>query len=179
MVIYKSLGSWGDTNQQLLYSYKYKVQARGARCKFIAWGNGEIHAQIHISFFLSFFLFFFFLAAPMACGNFQARDQTVSQQWPKPLQWQCWILNPLCHKRNSQRHISEEAFYWDGEWGHMIRENSTGRKLCQKYSENPTSPALSHFILSQITVGPGSLLLRTNGLALYLCFLGCQIKVLA
>ena len=20
------------------------------------------------------------------------------QQWPKPLQWQCWILNPLCHK---------------------------------------------------------------------------------
>ena len=37
-----------------------------------------------------------------ACGMWKFLGQGIKpapQQQPKPLQWQCWILNPLCHKR--------------------------------------------------------------------------------
>ena len=39
-----------------------------------------------------------FFAMPTACRNSQARDQTAPQQRPELLQWQCWILNLLCHQ---------------------------------------------------------------------------------
>ena len=41
------------------------------------------------------FGFLFFLATPRACRSSPAWDQTYG---PKPLQWQCQILNPLSHK---------------------------------------------------------------------------------
>ena len=50
-------------------------------------------------FFFSF-IFYLFLAVPTAYGSSQARDWTHAQQWPKPLQWQCQVLNPLSHRRS-------------------------------------------------------------------------------
>ena len=42
-----------------------------------------------------FFFFFLFLASPVACGSSQTRDWTEPepQQWPKPQQWQHWVLS--------------------------------------------------------------------------------------
>ena len=45
---------------------------------------------------------FFFLALPAACGISQARDQTCITTATQVLQWQCWILNLLCHKRTPE-----------------------------------------------------------------------------
>ena len=50
----------------------------------------------------SLLLLLFILAAPVAYGSSQARDQTMPQQAPKLLQRQCLILNPLLHSRHSQ-----------------------------------------------------------------------------
>ena len=48
---------------------------------------------------LSFFFFFLFLAMSAACGSAHARDQTWAIAVAWATQWQCQILNPLCHKR--------------------------------------------------------------------------------
>ena len=45
------------------------------------------------------FSFFLFLAMPMACQTSQARDETHDIAVTLPVQWHCWILNLLCHKR--------------------------------------------------------------------------------
>ena len=45
-------------------------------------------------------------ATPTACGSSQARNQTRAtavQQWREPLQWKCWILNPLCHNETPKQ----------------------------------------------------------------------------
>ena len=31
--------------------------------------------------------------------------EPLPQQWPKALQWQCWVLNPVCHKRTPKTNI--------------------------------------------------------------------------
>ena len=45
----------------------------------------------------------FFLAMPVTCGQkFLSQGlNLLHSKWPKPLQWQCWILNLLHHKRTS------------------------------------------------------------------------------
>ena len=42
--------------------------------------------------------FFFFLVTPRASGRPRIKPTPTPQQPPKPLQWQCWIINLLCHK---------------------------------------------------------------------------------
>ena len=92
------------------------------------------------------FFFFFKTAAPKAYKSSQARDWTwaivvtialatqdplthctglgiepVPLQWPKPLQW---ILNPLCHSRNSYLPVSElehqSAFSYFQTWAEIL-----------------------------------------------------------
>lgn len=41
----------------------------------------------------------FFLATPTAAEVPRPGIKPTPQQWPKPLQRQCWSLSPLCHKR--------------------------------------------------------------------------------
>ena len=41
------------------------------------------------------------LSAPTACGSSRSGIKLL-QQWPKPLQWQHWILNPLSHMGTPQ-----------------------------------------------------------------------------
>ena len=50
-------------------------------------------------FFVCLFICLFVFAVPVASGSSWTRDQPPPQQWLEPWQWQCWILNPLSHKR--------------------------------------------------------------------------------
>lgn len=54
-----------------------------------SWGN---------AFFICWFFFFFFCLAA-ACRVPGPGMEPMSQLWPEPLQGQCLILDPLCHRR--------------------------------------------------------------------------------
>ena len=54
-----------------------------------------------------FYIFFFFLAAPVTCRSFQARDH---KQWPELLRWSWRILNSLGHQGTS-------SFFFFSFWG--------------------------------------------------------------
>ena len=54
---------------------------------------------LHPLLLLESCFFFFFLVAPLASGSSWPEDGTHPQQLPKLLQWQCWVLNLLSHKR--------------------------------------------------------------------------------
>lgn len=74
----------------------------------------------------------------------------------------------------NQNIFLSKLFYWNGKWGHRMRENSTGRMLCQNVKSNPIGLALSHFIHPRLQWFLDLCLLRINGVTL--CFLSCKIK---
>ena len=45
----------------------------------------------------------------MACRIFSVREFPLLQQWPKPQQWQCWILN-LLHHQGTKRFFPFNVF---------------------------------------------------------------------
>lgn len=49
-----------------------------------------------------FLLLSLLLAAPKACEVLMPGTESEPQPQPKPQLWHRWILNPLCHSRNSQ-----------------------------------------------------------------------------
>ena len=49
--------------------------------------------------YCSYIIITIFWPRPAACGIPRPGINLGPQQWPKTLQWQCWVLNPLCHKR--------------------------------------------------------------------------------
>lgn len=96
--------------------------------------------QTPLLFFVCFLLFFWFLAVPKACGNSWARNWTQAQQWPKPLQWQHWTLNPVHHRRTSNSSafnfqniqpyyaVSQSQYFnlnYEKVWKHEVRLSIT------------------------------------------------------
>ena len=71
---------------------------------FDRWFNCPLfHGHKALTFF--FFFFFFFLSLSQHSEVPWPGIKSVPQQQPKPLQWQGWILNPLCHQGNSSTYI--------------------------------------------------------------------------
>ena len=50
------------------------------------------------SIFASHSFFFFFQPCLRHAEVPGSGTELMPQQWPKVMHWQCWILNPLCHK---------------------------------------------------------------------------------
>lgn len=49
--------------------------------------------KYRVLYIFYFILFFSFWPHPWDV------EVPVPKQWPEPLEWKCWILKPLCHKR--------------------------------------------------------------------------------
>ena len=91
-----------------------------------------------------------FLATPLAKDPGPV-TKSVPQQWPKPMQWQCQILNPLCHKRMPIIYILNQLWpisqtsYKIHNWSDLnvkhIKYNTSRRKLFMilNWVTNPTS----------------------------------------
>ena len=47
----------------------------------------------------------FFWLPPWHVEDLEPEIKLMPQQWPRLLQWQCWILNLLCHKGTPQTSI--------------------------------------------------------------------------
>ena len=100
---------------------------------------------------------YYFLAIPMACGSSQARDQTHTPQWPKPLQGQCQLLNLLHHKRTPHHCLLKST------WQSKIRErlfyiqpcgNSASRnwhKMCTIHLLSLTAAHMPVHLLSTVS----------------------------
>ena len=55
--------------------------------------------SLNISLSLFFFFFFYFWPYLQHVEVPELGSEPTPQQWPKPLQWQCWILNLLHQQR--------------------------------------------------------------------------------
>ena len=63
-------------------------------------------------------------------------NEPMSQQQPKPLQWQCQILSPLNHKRIPQMGIDHLGIFSNKNWepgekiGKLFKENKNSKHIC-------------------------------------------------
>ena len=76
--------------------------------------SGRIYTQSMVFFFFSIWL------CLQHVEVLRPGIEPVPLQWPKPLWWQCWILNLLCHRRPPQVTTLKTCFDHDSSEKHIL-----------------------------------------------------------